>query len=332
HVIAGEHSDANGSYVALTRAREQTHLYASLERLDPPAEEADGGREAQLARLAAQLGRSEPELPSIATPLAHEQHAEREHAQQAALPAPSEGNQREQARVRRERAHAELERSRVELDQVRAKLREAAAVMSTQPHDQRVTHAHADAQHAGQQAQWAAARGEQLAAEQAKLGRLARLGERGRALKTQIAADRDRERAALTAQQHHRQEADTRQVELDQRRRAWDNRHPGALERHQAAEQAHKLAQQASEAAELAATGELLAATRPAPGARRHLAELSQEHARLQALGKQADPVRLAQVRAELGRLTAGSSEPSRPGLGRRPGFGPERPGPTIGR
>ncbi len=34
HVIAGEHADSNGTYVALTRARERTHLYASAERLD----------------------------------------------------------------------------------------------------------------------------------------------------------------------------------------------------------------------------------------------------------------------------------------------------------
>ncbi len=43
HVIAGEHSDSNGTYVALTRAREHTHLYASTERLDAD-DEHGGGR------------------------------------------------------------------------------------------------------------------------------------------------------------------------------------------------------------------------------------------------------------------------------------------------
>jgi len=53
HVIADRLADANGTYVALTRARERTHLYASTDRLDEPGEENnEHGREAQLARLA----------------------------------------------------------------------------------------------------------------------------------------------------------------------------------------------------------------------------------------------------------------------------------------
>lgn len=77
HVIAGEHADQNGTYVALTRARERTRLYASSERLE--LEEADAGRGAQVAALAQRLGRSEPELPSIAVALAYEQQVERAH-------------------------------------------------------------------------------------------------------------------------------------------------------------------------------------------------------------------------------------------------------------
>jgi conjugative relaxase-like TrwC/TraI family protein len=81
HVIAGEHADQNGTYVALTRAREQTHLYASVERLSPGDEPADGvlsDRQALVEALAGQLGRSEVELPSIAVALAHEQRVTRE--------------------------------------------------------------------------------------------------------------------------------------------------------------------------------------------------------------------------------------------------------------
>jgi len=72
--------------VALTRAREQTHLYASVERLDAPADEHAGGAEQQLVRLAEQLGRAEPELPSISIALARERQAEREHAEQSVPP------------------------------------------------------------------------------------------------------------------------------------------------------------------------------------------------------------------------------------------------------
>jgi len=68
HVIAGEHSDANGTYVALTRARESTRLYASSERLSPgneqePSQGSD--RRALLEALAERLGRTEVEAPSI---------------------------------------------------------------------------------------------------------------------------------------------------------------------------------------------------------------------------------------------------------------------------
>jgi conjugative relaxase-like TrwC/TraI family protein len=80
HVIAGEHADANGTYVALTRARESTRIYASVERLSPGDE--PGGvlsdRQALVEALAGQLGREEVELPSIAVALAHERHVEDE--------------------------------------------------------------------------------------------------------------------------------------------------------------------------------------------------------------------------------------------------------------
>ena len=81
HLIAGPLSTAEGSYVGLTRARERTHLYASGEQLELPEQ-----REQAITALAERLGRSEPDLPSIRVPLAHEQHVEREHAQ-LALPA-----------------------------------------------------------------------------------------------------------------------------------------------------------------------------------------------------------------------------------------------------
>ncbi len=77
HVICGEHATSEGSYVALTRARSQTHIYAGRDRIDL---DPDSGRDAAAA-IAERLGRTEPEMPSIATALAHEQHVEAEHAQ-----------------------------------------------------------------------------------------------------------------------------------------------------------------------------------------------------------------------------------------------------------
>lgn len=62
HLIVAAHATREGTYVALTRAREQTHIYAQN------APEA----ESQIESLAERTSRSEPDLPSIQWPLAHE--------------------------------------------------------------------------------------------------------------------------------------------------------------------------------------------------------------------------------------------------------------------
>jgi len=319
HVIADRHADANGTYVALTRARERTHLYASAEHVEhlEPGDAGAGGREAQLASLAEQLGRSEPELPSIAVALAHERQVEREHAEQSQGVSPGSGqrDQRElldQARAQRDRALAELEQAGVRLEQARVKQREAAAMIATQPHDQRAQRAHADAQRAGEQAQWAATRREQLTNERARLGRLVRLGEHGRSLRAQLAAARERERAALAEQHRYSQEANARESELGEQRREWEARHPGARERHQVAEREHQLAEQAHQTAQQ----------------HYEIAEI----ANVRALHAVSYPARLTPGRAEPGQLTPGSFTPSRAQLERYPGLGPERHGPTIER
>ena len=312
HVIADRHADSNGTYVALTRARERTHLYASAEHLEP-GDAGAGGREAQLASLAEQLGRSEPELPSIAIPLAHERQVEREHAEQSQSVSPGSGQRDQdelldQARAQRDQALAELDQARVRLEQARVQRRAAAAVMATQPHDQRAQRAHAGAQRAGEQAQWAATRREQLTNERARLGRLARLGEHGRSLQAQLAAARERERDALAEQHRYSQEADARESELGEQRREWEARHPGARERHQVAEREHQLAEQAHQAA-----------------------EQRYEIADTRALHAISFPARLVPGRAEAQPLTLRGSEAFRVGP-RLPGFGPERHGPTIER
>jgi TrwC relaxase/AAA domain len=79
HLIVAPYATAEGSYVAITRARDHTRIYAAREQLDLPAETTP---RQEIDALAERLGRSEPEMPSISRPLAHEQHVEREHSEQ----------------------------------------------------------------------------------------------------------------------------------------------------------------------------------------------------------------------------------------------------------
>jgi conjugative relaxase-like TrwC/TraI family protein len=71
HLIVANHATAEGTYVALTRARERTDIHVSEEIL------IDGELE-PLERLAERVGRTEPEVPSIAVPLAVQRNLERE--------------------------------------------------------------------------------------------------------------------------------------------------------------------------------------------------------------------------------------------------------------
>jgi len=64
HLIVSAHATREGTYVALTRAREETHLYAE----EPINSDRDGDR---LQPLADRISRTEPDLPSIAIPLQH---------------------------------------------------------------------------------------------------------------------------------------------------------------------------------------------------------------------------------------------------------------------
>ncbi len=65
HLIVATHATREGTYVALTRARDQTHIYAA--EAPEPAPDHD-----RLQDLAERVSRTEPDLPSIHTPLAHE--------------------------------------------------------------------------------------------------------------------------------------------------------------------------------------------------------------------------------------------------------------------
>ncbi|WP_249019620.1 hypothetical protein [Conexibacter sp. S30A1] len=66
HVIITTQATREGTYVAITRARAQTHIYHAPD-IDQTTPAVD-----PLARLAERVGQTEPEVPSINTPLAHE--------------------------------------------------------------------------------------------------------------------------------------------------------------------------------------------------------------------------------------------------------------------
>ena len=84
HIITGEHISREGSYVALTRARDRTDIHASHELLNAN----DTADREPISLLADRMSRAEPDLPSIATPLAHEAVLEHEPAREPADDAP----------------------------------------------------------------------------------------------------------------------------------------------------------------------------------------------------------------------------------------------------
>jgi conjugative relaxase-like TrwC/TraI family protein len=65
HLIIAEHATREGSYVGLTRAREATDIYTGS--TPDPGSERD-----RLQALAEHMSRTEPDVPSIRTPLKHE--------------------------------------------------------------------------------------------------------------------------------------------------------------------------------------------------------------------------------------------------------------------
>ncbi|MBV8992037.1 MAG: hypothetical protein JO372_26055 [Solirubrobacterales bacterium] len=75
HLIVAEHATEEGCYVALTRARDTTTIHAAID--EPERDQPD-----QPQALAEQMSRSEPQVPSIQTPLAHEHHIRQENEHQ----------------------------------------------------------------------------------------------------------------------------------------------------------------------------------------------------------------------------------------------------------
>jgi conjugative relaxase-like TrwC/TraI family protein len=181
HVIVAEHATAEGSYVALTRARQATHLYAT----PGPEQGPDAGRDAVVAGLAERMGRTEPEVPSIAVPLAHEQRVEAMHARESRPDPPPEEDQAQQppAGLRDEIVELRAERDRL------------AAVLQTYPVDveQEIRRLKGQAGQAHEAAAGDRGRSEHWQGVYEQLGPLRRRGQDGRQLKDR--ADEFAERA-----------------------------------------------------------------------------------------------------------------------------------------
>jgi hypothetical protein len=200
----------------LTRAREHTHLYASSDQLELPVQ-----RHEAIVVLAERLGRSEPDVPSIRVPLAHERHVEREHVQ-LTLP------------LDLEQPGGSITRLRGERDRLQATVdsypRDAADRVDLFERD--VERFRASSENWGREAQ--RARGE-LAA----LGPIARRGKHAAELSLQIntsdrraadACDAERNAAAKLAEIQNGPESPQR----------WEADYPDARERLREADQAFK--------------------------------------------------------------------------------------------
>jgi conjugative relaxase-like TrwC/TraI family protein len=216
HVIAGPLSTAEGSYVALTRARERTHLYASSDQLELPA-----SREQAIASLAQRLGRSEPDLPSIRVPLAHEQHVEREHTQ-LTLPTNTEGER------------GSVERLRAERDRLRA-------IVSSYPRDavEQVDLLERDVERFRAHGECWSRDAERSRGELAALGPLARRGQQATELRLDIGRS---ERNAEDAREAERNTA-AKLAEIEDGPDSplrWEAEHPNAREQLREGDQAFK--------------------------------------------------------------------------------------------
>jgi conjugative relaxase-like TrwC/TraI family protein len=183
HVIVAEHATAEGSYVALTRARASTHLYAT----PSPDLEPGAGREAVVAGLAERMGCTEPEIPSISLPLAHEQRIEAEHARETRRrPSPPPEEDPPQRPSRRD----EIAELRTERDRI-------AAVLATYPADveQQILRLEEQAGQAHAAAGDDRERSERSQLAYDELGVLRRRGQDGRQLQDQAEQFTDRAQA-----------------------------------------------------------------------------------------------------------------------------------------
>ena len=79
HLIVAENATQEGCYVALTRARQNTHIHAPHPQPQGEQLTLDQPQDDPLTVLAEWMSRTEPEVASIRTPIAHEQHLYHQH-------------------------------------------------------------------------------------------------------------------------------------------------------------------------------------------------------------------------------------------------------------
>jgi hypothetical protein len=211
-VVAGPLSTAEGSYVALTRAREHTYLYASSEQL-----ELSESRAQAIAALAERLGRSEPDLPSIRIPLAHEQHVEREHVKLA----------------------LDVDRASESVDALRAERDRLQAIVDTYPRDaaDQIESLERDAERFRANGESWREEAERYRSELAALGPLARRGKHASELSTQMDSSERRAQVALEAGGRAQAKLAEIKVGPDSPAR-WEAEHPEAREQLREAEKA----------------------------------------------------------------------------------------------
>jgi len=216
HVIAGPLSTAEGSYVALTRARERTHLYASSDQLELPE-----SREQAIVVLAERLGRSEAELPSIRVPLAHEAQVEREHTQ-LTLP-------------------IDVDQSGGSVGQLRAERDRLQAIVDSYPRDavEQVELLERDVQRFRAHAERWSADAERSRGELAALGPLARRGQQATELRLDIGRSERNAEDAREAERNAAAKLAQIQAGPDSPLR-WEAEHPNAREQLHEGDQAFK--------------------------------------------------------------------------------------------
>jgi hypothetical protein len=214
HLIVAENATHEGCYVALTRARQNTHIHAPHPQPQGEQLTLDQPHDDPLTVLAEWMSRTEPEAASIRTPIAHEQHLYHQHAHEQ---------------------HAEND-ARRQLEDARRQLADARQVITSDPQADRDHYRHAleNIQHALDDLQAHQRHADRLHAQYDALGPFARRGQHGRDLKTQLAAATTTARlAGENLDQLRRQAAHHRQII-----EAWEVAHPNAHDRLTAAERA----------------------------------------------------------------------------------------------
>lgn len=214
HLIVAPYATAEGSYVAITRARDQTRIYAAREELDLPGETTP---RQEIDALADRLGRSEPEMPSISLPLAHEQHVEREHAKQTL-----DRGQRPDA-----------------LGTLRKQRDEPRALVRTYPRTaaERLRHQEERAAEAKARVEQARERAAVLREQLDQMSRREARREPGQQAERQLAHQESAAKSWQRTEQDAHTEIDRIQARPDSPAR-WEQEHPDARERLQAAETA----------------------------------------------------------------------------------------------